>query len=299
MEREGRVSSVRAAVLSATYSGNGQNPVADGLRRAGLRSPLQKSKSTDRSGRAVVLVPLDPGAMPNARVLHDLVDALAELGWPSVAVGAALSQQATDRGITAAGNGYERIDFAAGLEPSLCPPSSVLAGELVSSTWAQAGTRIVMARWTGDPQEHFRGCVSTILDCAGPIPAAAPADVAADIVAHFPPTFSIIEARRDAASYTLIARTNHLLADVVSAVLHGEDPTASHLVDGCLQSHGLPAAYRLVGDVEPLQVSATNKPSMSDALRRLDQSLPEGARMLRVLMSGSGKDRDVDEVHQW
>ena len=57
-----------------------------------MRSPLQKSKSTDRSGRAVVLVPLDPGAMPNARVLHDLVDALAELGWPSVAVGAALNE---------------------------------------------------------------------------------------------------------------------------------------------------------------------------------------------------------------
>src|SRR5882757_10236050 len=130
MEREGRVSSVRAAVLSATYSGNGRNPVADGLRRAGLRSQLRKRESTDRSGRAVVLVPLDPSAMPNARVLHGLVDALAELGWPAVAVGAALSQQATDRGIsdvngaligagylgiTAAGNGYERIDFAAGL----------------------------------------------------------------------------------------------------------------------------------------------------------------------------------------
>lgn len=308
------MSSVRAAVLSATYSGNGQNPVADGLRRAGLRSPLRMTKSTDRSGRAVVLVPLDPSAMPNARVLHDLIDALAELGWPAVAVGAALSQQATDRGITdvngaliaagylgitGAGNGYERIDFAAGLEPSSCPPSSVLAGELVSSAWAQADARVVMARWTGDPQEHFRGCVSTILDCVGPIPAAASADVAADIVAHFPPTFSVIEARRDEDSYTLITSANAVLADVVGAVLHGEDPTASRLVDGCLQSHGLPAEYRLVGNVEPLQVSATKKPSMSDALRRLDQSLPEGARILRVLMSGSGKDRDVDELHRW
>jgi hypothetical protein len=252
--------------------------------------------------------------MPDARVLHDLVDVLAELGWPAVAVGAVLSQQGTDRGITdvngalidagylgitTAGNGYERIDFSAGLEPSLCPPSSVLAGESVSSLWAEAGVRVVLARWADDPQEYFRGCVSAILDCVGPMPAAAAADVAADIVAHFPPTFSIIEARRDEDSSALIASANAVLVDVVSAVLHGEDPTASHLVDECLRCHGLPAAYRLVGDVEPIQVSATKKPSMSDALRRLDQSLPDGARMLRVLMSGSGKDRDIDEVHRW
>jgi hypothetical protein len=259
-------------------------------------------------------VPLDPSAMPNAGVLHDLVDVLAELGWSVVVVGAALSQQGTDRGITdvkgaligagylgitARGKGYQRIDFSAGLEPSLCPSSSVIAGERISSTWAQAGVRVVLARWTDDPQEHFRGCVSAILDCVCPIPAAAPADVAADIVTHFPPTFSIIEARRDEDSYALIASGDAVLTDVVSAVLHGENPTASRLVDGCLRSHGLPATYRIVGDVEPLPISPTKKPSMSDALRRLDQSLPDGARILRVLMSDRRNDRDVDEVLRW
>jgi hypothetical protein len=308
------MSSVRAAVVSAPYSGRGHNPAADVLQQAGLRSVLRNRDSDDGSPAAVVLVPLHRPAMPNAGVLHDVIDALAELGWSAVTVGTAPSQQATDLGttdvnnaladagyvgMTARGNSYTSIDLSRGLVSSLCPQSSVLAGAGVSSVWAQSGLRVVVARWTDDPQEVFRGCVSAVLNCADPIPGAAPADVAADIVMHLPPTVSIIEARRDEHSYMLISSGSAVLTDVVSAVLHGENPTASHLVDGCVQAHGLPENYRIVGDVEPLPVSATNKPSMSDALRRLDQSLPDAARILRVLMSGNRGDRDVDEVLGW
>ncbi len=45
-------------------------------------------------------------------------------------------------------------------------------------------------------------------------------------------------------------------------------------------------------------VPATN-PSVTDALRRLNQELPDAARILRVLMYGNNNERDVDEVLAW
>jgi hypothetical protein len=140
--------------------------------------------------------------------LHCVVDVLVELGW-TVAVGAALSPRVTDRGVThvgdaltaagyigvtAAGSNYDAIDLSSESVPAPCPPSSVLSGQPVSSAWARAALRIVLARWTDDPQETFRGCVSAMLGCVSAIPGAVPADVAADMVTHLPPAFAIVEA---------------------------------------------------------------------------------------------------------
>jgi hypothetical protein len=301
-------------VVSATYSGNEHNPVADVLRLVGSRSGLRKREPDDDSAGAVIVVPLDPTAMPNPVVLHNVVDVLVELGWP-VAVGAALSPQVTDRGVThvnkaftdagyvgvtAGGSGYERIELSGDLLSAPCPRSSVLSGQRVSSAWARAALRIVVARWTDDPQEIFRGCVSAMLGCAGAIPGAAPADVAADVVTHLPPAFAIIEAPGDDEdSHTLIASGDVVLTDVVGAVLHGEDPTASHLVDGCVRSRGLPPTYSIVRNGEPPAIRPTTKLSVTDALRRLDQWMPDAARILRVLMSDNNSDREADEVLAW
>jgi hypothetical protein len=311
MRREASTTSVRAAVVSATYSGTEHNPVAEAFRLVGPRSGLRKREPDDGSSGAVIVVPLDLTAMPNPVVLHNVIDVLVERGW-SVAVGAALSPQVTDggvtdvdkaltdagyAGVTAGGSGYDRIDLSADLISAPCPHSSVLSGHRVSSAWARAALRIVVARWTDDPQEIFRGCVSAMLGCAGAIPGAAPADVAADIVTHLPPAYAIIEAPGDDGdSHTLIASGDVVLTDVVAAVQHGEDPTASPLIDGCVRTCGLPPTYRIVHDAEPPAIRPTTKLSATDALRRLDQWVPDAARILRVLMSDNNSDREVDEV---
>jgi hypothetical protein len=315
MGRDGpAASNVRAAVVSATYSANEHNAVADVLRLVGSKSGLRMREPDDGSSGAVVVVPLDPAAMPTSAVLHCVVDVLVELGW-TVAVGAALSPQVTDRGVThvgdaltaagyigvtAAGSNYDAIDLSSESVPAPCPPSSVLSGQPVSSAWARAALRIVLARWTDDPQETFRGCVSAMLGCVSAIPGAVPADVAADMVTHLPPAFAIVEAPgEDQDTHTLIASGDVVLTDVVGAVLHGEDPAASPLVDGCVRTRGLPPTYSIVGSVEPPQLRATTTHSLTDALRRLDQWMPDASRVLRILMTDNDTDREADEILAW
>jgi cysteine sulfinate desulfinase/cysteine desulfurase-like protein len=163
MGRDGpAVSNVRAAVVSATYSANEHKAVADVLRLVGSNSGFRMREPDDGSCGAVVVVPLDPAAMPTSAVLHCVVDVLVELGW-TVAVGAALSPRVTDPGVThvgdaltaagyigvtAAGSNYDAIDLSSESVPAPCPPSSVLSGQPVSSAWARAALRIVLARWT-------------------------------------------------------------------------------------------------------------------------------------------------------
>ena len=130
--------------------------------------------------------------------------------------------------------------------------------------------------------------------------ASAPADIAADIVTHLPPAFAIVEAPgEDQDSHTLVASGDVVLTDVVGAVLHGDDPTASPLVDGCIRTRGLPPTYTIVGSAEPLAIRPTTKPSLTDAVRRLDQWMPDAARVLRILMTDDGGDREVDEILAW
>lgn len=301
-------------MVSATYAADEHNAVADVLRLVGSKSALRMRKPDDGSSGAVIVVPLDPAAMPTSVVLHSVVDVLVELGW-AVAVGAALCPQVTDRGVThvpdalaaagyvgvtPAGSDYDGIDLSGALVPAPCPPSSVLSGQPVSSAWAGAALRIVLARWTDDLQETFRGCVSAMLGCAGAIPGAVPADVAADVVTHLPPAFAIVEAPgEDQDSYTLIASADVVLTDVVGAVLHGEDPTASPLVEGCVRTRGLPPTYSIVGGAEAPELRPTAKPSLTDALRRLDQWMPDASRVLRILMTDNDTGREADDVLAW
>jgi uncharacterized protein (DUF362 family) len=314
MSRERPKSNVRAAVVSATYSGNEHNPVANVLGHVGSRSGLRNSEPDDGSSGAIIVVPLDSAAMPHPVVLHDVVDVLVELGWP-VTVGATLSPQVTDRGVTRVkdaftdagyvgvterGSSYVRLDMSRDVLPAPCPPSSVLSGQEISAAWTRAAVRLVVARWTHDPQEVFRGCVSAMLSCVRPIPGAEPADVAADMVTHLPPAFAIIEAPGDDEdSHTLIASGDVVLTDVVGAVLHGEDPTASPLIERCVRTGGLPPAYSIVGNAEPPAIRPITRPSVTDALRRLDKSMPDAGRVLRVLMSDNDSDGEADEVLAW
>ncbi|MDH6244435.1 hypothetical protein [Mycobacterium sp. OTB74] len=313
MSRERPQASVRAAVVSATYSTDEDNPVANVLSLVGSRSELPKRDSDGDCSDAVIVVPLDSAAMPHPVVLHNVVDVLVELGW-TVTVGASLSPRSTDRGVTRVddalaatgyvgiterGNSYIGIDLSRDTCPAPCPPSSVLSGQGVSAAWSRGALRLLVARWTDDPHETFRGCVSAVLGCASVIPGAKPADVAADLVMHLPPTFAIIESPgADEDRHTLIASDDVVLTDVVAAVLHGEDPTRSPLLDRCVQAGTLPPAYTIVGDVEPPAIRPRANQSVTDALRRLDQAMPDAGRVMRILMSDNG-DREADEVLAW
>jgi len=97
----------------------------------------------------------------------------------------------------------------------------------------------------------------------------------------------------------LIASGDVLLTDVVGAVLHGEDPTSSPLVHGCVRTRGLPPTYSIVGDTRPPAIRPTTKPSLTDGLRRLDQWMPDAARILRILMTDGDSDREADEILSW
>jgi hypothetical protein len=247
--------------------------------------------------------------------LHDVVDTLVDVGWSEVGVGGRLTERETDRGLvdvngvlTRAGyvgttprnRTYHRIDLSRRTVDAPCPDTSLLAGERVSAAWVQAGLRLVLARWSQDDEDLFRGAVSALPSCAATIRGAATADVAAEIVTHLPPAFSIVEVCDGDDSARLIASRSVVLTDVVTAVLWGTDPAASRVVEACLRSEGLPVDYYIEGDIEPLAPRRTQTRLTSDALRQLNDRLPAVARTMRVLMSDDGGDRDdVDQVLGW
>ena len=259
-----------ASIRVCTVSAGGSGRVADLVKRTGSEAALQRPTSGPESQTAVILVPTSPSTLPSADTVHDVVDALADLGWSRVVVGGALSHRETDLGLTDvegvladaaypgnthAARRYERADLSRAMTESACPPSSLLSGVPVSAEWAQAGLRVVVARWAPDVENAFRACIAALSACAADVPGAAPADVCADVALHFPPAFTIVEAAGavdDAATPTLIAASDIVSTDVVSAVLHGVDPTASATVGACVRLIGLPENLQLDQGVAPL-----------------------------------------------
>jgi hypothetical protein len=248
--------------------------------------------------------------LPSADTVHDVVDALADLGWSRVVVGGALSHRETDLGLvdvegvlvdasylgsTHAARVYERADLSQAMVESACPPSSLLFGVPVSAMWARAGLRMVVARWAPDVEDVFRACSSALTACAGDLPGAAPADVCADVALHFPPAFAIVEAAGgvdDDATPTLIAGGDVVSTDVVSAVLHGVDPTTSATVRACVRSIGLPENLQVDHGLTALAPRRAETRVADDTLRRFGSRLPGAARTLRVLMAPDQDDRD-------
>ena len=304
---------VTVAVIQHAIADKASNPVAELIRQTKTRRTLRCPDAD--SAKALIMVPLDGSALPDAQTVHDTVDALAELGWSSVAVAGRLMQRDLDlglddvetvlleagyRGTTQGGRPYERVDVSERAVASPCPDTSLLAGQPVSAEWVQAGLRVVVSRWSEDAEDLFRAGVSAMLACADAVRGATTADIAADIATHLPPAFSIVEVS-GLDSTAFVGSASVLLTDVVTAVLCGVDPAASRVVHGPLVSLGLPVGYRMVGDVEALAPRRTETRVVSDALRALSERLPGAGRTMRILMSGddTADDADTDEVLSW
>ncbi|MBE3076797.1 MAG: hypothetical protein IMZ75_18010, partial [Actinobacteria bacterium] len=128
-------------------------------------------------GRAVVLTRLSQPAPVSAAVVEELVDLLFEGGCDEVVVAAALAIGDCDRGHrsvqalahTAGLTGRSRrgrpftvVDLGESTVPATVPDTSVLAGRRVSSAWAGADVRVVLARSVTSLADTYDGCLATL-----------------------------------------------------------------------------------------------------------------------------------------
>ncbi len=278
--------------------------------------------TVDLHGRALVLTRLAQPAPVSAAVVHALVDLLVAGGCTEVVVAGSLSTADRDRGHhgvaglartagltgrTPRDNAYDVVDLHASTVPAPVPAGSVLAAEPVSAAWVRAGVRVVLGRSVTDAADGFAGCLSTLLGAAPEVAGADPADVVADLLDYLPPALAVVDAVvsshgpdgarlvRELATGTVVAGTDALLADCVLATLHGEDRSASRLVERALRRLGEPAGA-VVGDLAPFIGWRGVHPLLRAAVRRAGADRPVG-RVLAAVTGGPDPGADpVDPV---
>lgn len=289
----------------------GDDPAALLLDAVGRSSaPLAGALAGRRGRRAVVAVVLAQPAPVPPGLVTAAVDLLLDNGFADVVVGSALRTADRDRGYesldalaaaaghtgrTTAGHRYDVVDLDELTEPADVPPGSVLHGRQVSQAWARAEVRIVLCRSVTDAVDGYAGALDALLLAAPSVPGADPADVATDLLLHYPPTLVIVDAAvsshgpdgrhllSELDTGALVAATDALRLDVVLAGLQGEDPAASRLVQRAL-TRTRPAAGLVVGDLTPFPGWVRAHPLVRDAARHAGAS----SNLARVLAAATG-----------
>jgi hypothetical protein len=265
-------------------------------------------------GRAVVLTRLSPPTPVSAAVIEELVDLLFEGGCGDVLVAAALSIGDRDRGHRSVqalahtagltgrshrGRLYEVVDLGASTAPASVPDTSVLSGRSVSSAWADADVRVVLARSVTSLADAYDGCLATLLAAVPEVVGADPADVATDLLVHLPPALAVIDATvtshgadgrhtvRELTTESLIVANDTLLADSTLATLLGQDRAGSRLVERALRVLGEPLG-RVVGDLTPFTGVTRPHPLLVHAFRRAGAERSV-ARVLSAAVGGPDK----------
>ena len=245
-------------------------------------------------GRAVVLTRLSQPTPVSAAVIEELVDLLFEGGCDDVLLAAALSIGDRDRGHRSVqalahtagltgrsrrGRLYEMVDVGASTAPASVPDTSVLSGRSVSSAWADADVRVVLARSVTSLADAYDGCLATLLAAVPEVVGADPADVATDLLVHLPPALAVIDATvtshgadgrhalRELTTESLIVANDTLLADSTLATLLGQDRAGSGLVERALRVLGEPLG-RVDGDLTPFTGVVRPHPLLVNAFRR-------------------------------
>lgn len=280
-------------------------------------SPLAAALDGARGAQVVVLTVLSQPAPAAAAVVEALVDLLYDAGAADVVVGAALATTDRDRGhacvgALAAAAGYRGrtpsgrscpvVDLRADLVEVEVPPSSVLYGHPVSRIWARADVRIVVCRNASDAVDGYAGALDALLAAAPTIAGADPADVAADILELFPPHLAVADAvvsshgpdgrhlLRELATRALVVTVDALRLDLTLALLQGEDPAASRLVQRALGRRE-PWPGTVVGDLTPFSGWVRPHPLVRDAARHAGAN-PAVRRLLAA--ATGGPDRGAD-----
>jgi hypothetical protein len=281
-----------AAVVRADSVDETIRLVRDGLREAGVDGRL--TPPSKRRASAVVLAGLSGPAAVEPRVVDELVDLLCERGWRSVAVAGACTLLDRDAGVgdvdalaaaagltgtTVAGNEYALVDLHSELVPAPVPTSSVLADRDVSKVWADAALRIVLARSVSDLADGYAGCLELLAEVVVAGPEISRADLAVEVHRRLPAAVAVIDATVSSHGISgrsrfepletcaLVVADDALLADVVIARLHGQDPAVSRPVREALREIGLPEGRRIVGDLTPFTGWLAAPPLTREAVR--------------------------------
>jgi hypothetical protein len=274
-------------------------------------APLAAALSGRRGRRAVLVPVLAQPAPVSAALVAAAVDLLLDSGFAEVVVGSTVRTADRDRGHdsvealaaaagytgrTPSGRSYELVDLLAQTVPADVPTSSVLDVAELSAAWVQAQVRVLICRSVSDALDGFAGALDALLVVVAAVPGADAADVAADLLLHYPPTLAVADATtsshgpdgrhvlRELDTRTLVAATDALRLDVVLAGLQGEDPAASRLVQRSL-SRRPPDPGRVVGDLTPFPGWVRAHPLVRDAARRATGS-PDVARLLAAATGG-------------
>ncbi len=246
------------------------------------------------SGRAVVLTRLSQPAPVSASVVEELIDLLLEGGCDDVVIAGALSSGDRDRGHRSVqalahtagltgrsrrGRPYDVVDLGASTVSAAVPDTSVLAGQRVSSAWAEADVRVVLARSVTSLADVYEGCLATLLGAAPEVPGADPADVVTDLLELLPPALAVVDATvtshgadgrhllRELTTDSMVVATDALQADSTLAALLGQDRAGSRLVERALRALGEPQG-RIAGDRTAFVGLVRPHPLLVNAFRR-------------------------------
>jgi uncharacterized protein (DUF362 family) len=249
--------------------------------------------------------PEGPTGTQPALVEH-LVDLLADHGYTTVTVGSGpdgaarildnrdvlvIADLGGYRYVTAGDNPYDVVDLSEDLVPAPFPPSSALSGTTLAEPWVDADIRISFAK---NKTHAEYGFALSVLNLLGALPLRdrayhyrgrlKPWDTCVDLLRATPVHVAIIDAvvsnhgslgdraRRPLRTDTVIAGTDPILVDFVAAAKMDTDPYASPVNAKALHDIGLPANYRMVGDLTPYEGWQNVHPLQTSALRRIDDS---------------------------
>jgi hypothetical protein len=259
----------------------------------------------------VVLARLSQPTPASAEVVHEVVDLLVEGGCLEVAVGCslttydrdrghrsvhALAQQAGVRGRTGRGRIYDLVDVGADSVDAPVPQTAVLHGRPVSSAWARAATRVVVARAVTDLIDGYAGCLTTLLGAAHEVAGAEAADVAVDLLSYLPPTLVVVDALRPSTgadggrlpdpleSGILVVGSDAVAADAALAALLGQDRSNSRLTQRAMERLGSPEGI-VDGELSAIQGARSAHPLARAAARQVVAD-PRWERVLSAAIGG-------------
>lgn len=291
-----------ARVASASVLRGVDADALDGALREGLPAGLPGDVVVDTEDAvraATVLAALADAAPVDPRVVEAIVDILDGRGWGPVTVVATGLDAGADRQ-TPRGTPYRLADVHTDLTGAPVPNSSVLHGRRVSTAWTRTGLRIALARSVTDLADGYAGCVDLLADVVEPTAEATRADLAADVLEHFPAEVAVVDAlvtshglsgrgRLDPMdTAALVVGDDALLVDVVLARLLGLDPAVSRPVSAAMRSAGPPAVSEVSGDLTPFPGRRAAPAAVREAVRA---SGPAGERVAAGILGTGESDR--------
>ncbi len=267
----------------------------------------------------------EPGAasVPDPQIVEHLVDLLFEKGYREIYISDSISSSDSwleNRDViiladlvgyrfsTDKGNEYDFINLSEEISEFNSESGSILDGMSISNLWMNADFRILITKNKTDEENRYALGLQNLLDV---LPQRDKEyhyhhrlkswDLCTELIKHFPVNFSIIDAvisnhgiagtrmNKPAATNTIIASSDLLLADWIGALKMGIDPYSSGLNEKCLKTYDLPVNYRVVGDLSPYNEWKNVPLLLSDSVKKRNE-IPYLNRMLKPWLQTVDKE---------